>query len=283
MSIFDKYVHGDGNEVALPNTRAKSFVFYGKKYFLTLIIASVLGSLFFAPSLAWLYVMNFNKAQFIASLDATSESYAATLAAYLRSFTLTTYSALILGAVLFFLGLAGVFSVVKRACFGENATVKHFFEGIRQNGLRFCLFGFVWGVAYFLFRMNLLFVGGAVLATFVRVTAAVSFLLVNVIIMYCCMQTVVYNVKLLATFKNAVVLTFAKFFQNVGVLVVFFAPYLITLLIPSPFQLLALLALSFCYLGFATLFVGCYCNGVFDKTINPKLGEEFVRRGLRKQ
>ncbi len=48
-----------------------------------------------------------------------------------------------------------------------------------------------------------------------------------------------------------------------------------------PLILLALLPMF--YVGFAALALSCYCNRVFDRYINPALGEKYAGIGLRKE
>lgn len=282
MKLFDKHFYGDGQEQPLPSTRKKAFAVYGRENLGKLITYSALCALFCAPALIWLFVMNYSKAQYLASLDTAAENYAVTVRAYLKSFTLTTYGVLIPLIALLFVGLAGCTYCVRKICFGKCPRIADFGRGIKDNGLRYAVYGIVFGVAYFTLRFNIvyfaqsspivygLYIGGA----------ALLLLLAAIILKYCMLQAVTYAASDKQIIKNAVILTFAKFLPNAGIILAAALPLGLTLLIPSPFELLALLALSLFYIGYATLFVTCYVDYVFDKTVNPRLGEEYVGRGL---
>lgn len=282
MKLFNKHFYGDGQDQPLPPTRKKAFAVYGRENLGKLITYSALCALFFAPSLIWLFVMNYNKSQYLASLDASAENYAAIVQAYLKSFTLTTYGVLIPLIALLFVGLAGCAYCVRQICFGKCPRIADFGRGIKDNGLRYAIYGVVFGIAYFTLRFNIVYFANAQSVVYGLYIggAALLLLLVTIILTYCMLQAVTYTASDRQIIKNAVILTFAKFLPNAGVALSAALPLGLTLLIPPPFELLALLALSLFYIGYATLFVTCYVDYVFDKTINPRLGDEYVGRGL---
>lgn len=285
MKIFHKHFYGDGEEQPLPATRRQAFSYYGKENFGKLIALSALCALFFLPSLAWLFVMNYNKTLYVNALDKTAANYAAALNEYLKSFVLTTYGVLVPLLALFFVGLAGCFYCARKMCFAQNAKIKDFFRGIKENGLAFALYGAIFGSAYFTLKFNLVYFSDkhpAVFGLFIG-GAVVLLLLVGIILTYCMTQSVTYDVTVKQKIKNALILTFAKFLPNTGIAIAAAAPFLLTALIPSPFQLLGLLVLTLFYIGFAALLVTCYADSVFDRTINPRLGDEYVGRGLSKR
>lgn len=285
MKIIDRLVNGSGEEQLLPATRREAFRFYGKEYFGRLVLSSAVGSLFFLPALLWLYVMNYAKAKTVAAMDASAPGYAAELLAYRKSFTLTTYGVLILLMAVFFAGLAGCFSLAKRMSMGERAKFSEFWQGIRQNGVRFLFFGAVFGTVLLVVRMNWLSYASSsgFLAGLFTCGAVLLLILTGLLLLYCMTQTVIYHVTFGQMLKNAFLLSFARFFRNLGIVALAAAPVLAVLLIPSPFQLIGLLLLSVFYPGFSALLLVNYCLSVYDRTINPSLGEEYVGRGLARQ
>ena len=114
MSLFDKIMIGGDKETPLPDTRFKAFLRYGREYFGRLVLFGVITSLFLAPSIAWLFVMNYGRLSAISAIDATAADYATQINAIRLSYALTTYAVMIPLTVLFFIGLSGLFSAVKR-------------------------------------------------------------------------------------------------------------------------------------------------------------------------
>lgn len=285
MKVFSTIINGNGAEKPLPKSRKSSFAIYGRENFWLLVWYGAISALFALPTVVWLYVMNYSKAQFLTSLDPTAENYTIVLSYYLDSFNLTTYSIMIPLLALLFVGLSGCLFAVNRIVFGKSCKISTFFQGIKENGLRFLFFGGVFGVAVFLLNYNLThftMIQTSFINSILQVGACLLFALVCSIVLFCAAQTVVYRVTVAQMIKNAFLLTFARFFANLGILTVLALPILLTLFIPSPFQILALLILSLLYFGFASLLALCYANAVFDKYINPKLGEKFVGIGLSK-
>ena len=283
MKLFDKHFYGDGQEQPLPSNRKRAFAVYGKEYFGKLITYSALCALFFLPALIWLFVMNYNKAQHLASLDASATDYAAEVQSYLKSFTLTTYGVLIPLIAIVFVGLAGCIYCVRKICFGKYPRIADFWRGLKENWLRYAIYGIAFGITYFVLKFNVVYFAQSnpiIYGLYVG-SAMLLLLLVSIILMYCMLQAVTYTATNRQILKNALILTFAKFFSNAGVMLIAMLPLGLTLLIPSPFELLALLALTLFYVGYATLFITCYADYVFDKTINPRLGDEYVGRGLQ--
>ena len=285
MKIFERYLHGTGEEQPLPATRAKAFFYYGREYFGRLVLSSLTGSLFFLPALIWLYVMHYAEAKTISAPDATAPDYAEVLLALQKRFALTTYGVLIPLLALFFVGLAGCFSLAKRISMGESAGFSEFWRGIRQNGWRYFLFGAVSGSVCLVVRMNLLAYRGrpGFLSGLLVFCAALLFIVTVLILLYCMTQTVIYRVGVKQLLKNAVLLSFGRFFRNVGTLLPPALPVIAVLFIPSPFQLIGLAILAIFYPGFGALYaINCGLS-VYDTTINPMLGEEYVGRGLAKK
>ena len=122
MKLFEEKILGGDSVEQLPHTRKEAFAFYGKQQFWKLLLCGAFTSLFFAPSVVWLYAMNYAKAQAVAALDPSAADYAKVYGQLLVGWALKTYLVLIPFLVLFFVGLAGLFSIVKRICLHQSSN-----------------------------------------------------------------------------------------------------------------------------------------------------------------
>lgn len=286
-SPLNKLVYGDGNEIKLPSTRKQAFVFYGKEHFGKLILTSLICFAFFIPAIIWLYVMNYARAEALAALDATAETYLQQYSSLLVAHALKTYLVLIPFIAVGFVGLAGGFTIVKKIIFNERSNYSVFWKGIAGNWFFFAVWGIVFGISYFLLRFDTTYytVGAlhpAVKGIFIGV-GVLQFVFVAMMTPFFCTGCVVYKYKLGQALKNAALLTFSRLFVNFAVVTVCFAPLVAVAFIPSPFQLIGLAVIAVFYCGYTLLAFSCYCNHLFDVYINPKLGGEYVGKGLRRK
>lgn len=269
----------------LPRTRFKSFFHYSGEYFFKLVFFGAAGALFFLPQLLWTFASNYSLLKAAEGLDPSSPAYADSLAALKISGTLTSGLASIPLFALFFAGLSGVFYASMRIATGRFCTVGDFFKGIKTCGLRFAFAGSVFGLSLCGFRLPYALYSAAenqYMYAFFTAVGGLQFILVSSFAVWYCTQTALYTASVWQIVKNSVRLTFGKFLPSLAAVSAVALPYLLTTLIPPPFNLLAVLALSFLYIGFASLGLFCFALGVFDKTINPTLGKEYVGRGLEK-
>lgn len=287
MKMFEEKLLGGDYAEQLPTTRRAAFAFYGKQQFWKLLLCGAFTSLFFAPLLVWLYAMNYARAQAVAALDPTAADYAVMYGQLLVGWSLKTYLVSVPLVALFFVGLAGLFALVKRICFYQSSNYREYFVGIAHNWLHFALWGMLFGISLFFLRFNITYytvsgfspVAKGLLAGF----AVVQFVLVAVATMYFVTGDVTYRYTLWQSIKNAFLLTFNGLFKNLLFAAIGFAPFVIALFVPSPFQTLLLAVAGLVYPGFLSLLWTTYCQGVYDKAINPQLGAEYVGKGLAKR
>lgn len=285
MSLFDKIMIGGDEESPLPDTRFKAFLRYGREYFGRLVLFGVITSLFLAPSIAWLFVMNYGRLSAISAIDATAADYATQINAIRLSYALTTYAVMIPLTALFFIGLSGLFSAVKRISQGDACKISHYFKGVRENGLRFVLMGAVFGVSLFFVSYNVAYLSTVTVNAGTAALFAVTvlqFVFCGIFACWFMTGVTLYEVGLMQAIKNSFRLTFAKLFKNLIMYAAVAAPVIATVAVPSPFNLLVMTAGAFLYFGFAALGVFCYANYVYDGTLNKTLGKDFVGRGLNK-
>lgn len=284
-SLKEKLLGGEA-AVQLPRTRREAFVFYGKQQFWKLLICGAFTSLFFVPLLGWLYAMNYVKAQAIAALDVGAADYADVYGQLLLGWSLKTYLVSVPLVMLFFVGLGGLFGLVKRICFYQSSGYGQYFASIKDSWFHFALWGMLFGISLFFLRFNVTFysvskfspIAKGLLSGF----AAVQFALVAVATMYFVTGDVTYRYTMWQSVKNAFLLTFGGLAQNILFAAVGLAPFVVALFVPSPFQTLLLAVAGLVYLSFLSLLWTNYCQGVYDRTINCQLGADCVGRGLAK-
>lgn len=285
-TLFHKKIFGTGEEILLPDTRAQSFLFYGKDAFGKLIVISLLCFLFVVPSIVWLYAMNYVRAQQIALLEKATENYLSAYNSIMLTSALKKYLVEIPMVILAFIGFSGGFSIIKRICFNEDSHLVWFFKGIKENALHFGFCGLVFGVSLFFMGFNSVFytmTGFSPIAKGVLLgLGIVQFLLILIFSMFFCTGTVVYKYTLGQAVKNSVLLTFGNFLKNCGICLLITTPVIAVIFIPSPYQLIPIICGSVFYFGYSVLGMTCYANSIYDKHINPLLGEEYVGRGLNK-
>lgn len=288
MKFFlEKHIIGGQGEEQLPIDRKHAFGFYFKQQFWKLLFFGIFAALFFTPLLVWLYAMNFSKAQAMATLDPSAADYVKQYGELLVGWTAKTYGVAVLLFGVGFVGLCGLFSVVKRICFYQSSGYGEFFVGIKQNCIHFVLWGLMFGLSLFFLRFNVVFYNVSKLNPFVKgllVGFSVGlFVIVSIATMYFVTGDVTYRCSFGQSFKNAFLLAFNGMFKNLLFVVVGLAPFVAALLVPSPFQVVVLAVLGLIYLSALSMFWTCYCQSVFDKVINPQLGTEFVGKGLAKK
>lgn len=282
-SRLGRYFYGTGHEVHLPSTRRESFKYYGKEHFWKLIALNVVCCVLTVPSVVWLYSMNYQLSERLEAIAA--EDYTAYASAVL-GFSLKTYSVLIPLLCILFTGLAGVFRMVKRMAFDERCTFADFFKGIKEDGLRFFVYGILFGLSLFFLCFDVTYYDFSLLhPVYKGILTGLCvcwFILVVVFGMFYCTGTVVYSYTFRQLIKNSFMLTFAGFVKNLLFAVLCLGVFVAVPFIPSPFQLIAIGLVGVLYPAFAVLALTCWCNNVYDIHINPKLGKEYVGRGLRR-
>lgn len=278
-----KYILGTGREVPLPSTRREAFAFYGKEKFGTMILLNLITALLAAPSVIWLYASNYRLSQLLSEV---AEGDTAAYSSIVVSYALLTYSVLAVLLLILFIGLSGVFETVKKIAFNQRVTVRDFFTGVKENWLRFVLFGAVFGVSLFFVCFNSYYYDVISISPIIK--GIFSALGICWIVFLCvfgtfyCTGTVVYKYKTGQLIKNSFLLTFTRFIGNLAVTFACCVLPVAAAFIPAPFQIIVLGLGAVLCPAFAVLAVTCRCNYLYDIYINPTLGEEFVGIGLRK-
>lgn len=286
-SLLHDFILGDGRMRLLPHSRRAAFFFYGKEHFWKLLLCGVMTSVFFLPALFWMYSANFAKAQQLAALIPGQDGYLEAYSQILLQHAFSDSLALIPLTALFFVGLAGLFGICKRMILCQSSGCGEFFRAIRSNGLQSAACGAVFGISLFFLSFNYSYYQVSTLPEMVKGLliglSILQFVVVAMLEVYLMCGLAVYTNAAKQHILNGIKFTFGLFWKNLWVMGLCALPLILTVLIPSPWQLILLSLLPAFYVGFAALAVTCYCSAVFDQYINPTLGEEYVGIGLEKE
>lgn len=285
-SPLTRLLFGSGEEVLLPETRRESFSFYGKECFFKILICGIMTSTFFFPLIVWIYSQNYLKSLRTAALDTNSSEYISDMAELMLQHSYKTYLIAILLIAFAFIGLVGLFGFIKKVIFCQSEKISEYFLAIKDNFLPAILTGLLLGLSLFLFNINLTYfsyadIGGLARGILIGISA-LQLLITFIVCIYLLCGMVVYTNTLKSSVANAIKLTFALFFKNALTVIGFMLPIVIMILVPSPWQTILLALILTFYIGFCALGLSCYANSVFDRYINPTLGEKFVGIGLNK-
>lgn len=262
-----------GGEDNLPLTRWQLLGDTLHFRFWDLFLVSLLTFIFFVPTFAWLIF--------------------ASLSGFLDYGNLTsialTYGVNVLALMVGGLGMAGVFYFSKKLAWGEGATIpEDFFEGMRKNAPMFVIVYGVVGILYLLLRIDVASIAndaslsGVVRGTLEGLSYAVFFLFL-LALLFVQTQTVIYQGGFFQLAWNGFKFLFGAFLSNIPMFLVYFLMFLCFEFIPYAVASYITIGLSaLFYFGFSTFAFTLYSDSLFDKSINPRLYPEIIRKGLKK-
>lgn len=285
--IIERLVMGkrrdkDFTEDDLPSTRFKQFKFVFRTRFGIIFRANLLAALFCLPLLTWSLIASGYVADYTAELSVTE--YASELI-YL---SLLQYGTEIPLMMLAFCGLAGIFYVVRRLCWGQSVKIiSDFGKGLKDSWKQFLLLGLITGTVNlavrYIVNFSLLSMSASnVFLCSLALGAAVVFALIFfLILMFALCQSSLYTLSFLRLLKNSAVLAFKRLFRGLGILLLSLAPVYIFALLPWAFVKIIGCCLAVVFsIGFAVTVQTVFCHGVFDVFINAKSYPDFVGVGL---
>lgn len=266
----------------LPTTRLKLFKSLITTRFGLIFKANLLAALFWLPFIAWMFI----SAGYVQNVvqDFTAGEYFS----HLIYLTLLQYGTLIPLYMLAFVGLAGIFYVVRRICWGQTVRiVSDFGKGIKDSWKQFLGLGLITGII----NMLLQYVGNAALLLITESNSFACGLVVGltavIAIIYCVMlmfaftQSSLYNLSFFTLIKNSVILTFKRLWRSLLICFLSLLPILIFICMPWVFlQIIGACVAIVIGIGFMALTQTVYCHGVFDDFINKKDYPDFVGIGL---
>ncbi len=281
--IFGKQRSDDFTSDNLPATRRQQFFVLFKSRFGILFRANLLCAPFWILLLVWDmlavgYVDTFTQNMTVA------EKFS-----YLINLTLLRYGTDAILLALASIGLAGVFYVARKLCWGQPVKVGHdFIDGIKKSWKQFFLIGLILGI-FVALTEYLISVCSLTMSednSFFWTTAIclcyVARVIALIVATFSYAQASLYNVSTSKLLLNSMALTFKKLFSSFGVLCVTAAPMIVCWFLPWGLAKLIILCLVLtvgtCYVVFAQTE---FCLYVFDRYINVKEYPDFVGMGLK--
>ena len=260
--------------VALPFDRFHQLGWIIRRHFFDLIVCSAYTFLFALPLILWVFFIS--NAPFLQ----TNSLFNVVL----------SYGVMALLAPILALGLAGSTCYFKRLSWNEGADVKgDFLKGIKENGKRFALLGFLAGIIYFLLHLYIAF-----LSESSALNAYVSMILIGVgyafLLLAICVFTLAgmvnttYNGKFGANLWAALKLSFANLYKGIWIYLAAYLPFILFEFIGNLYFLLGVLFVGLIfYFGFGCCICTLYADSLFDRAFNRRLYPEAYRRGLMGQ
>ena len=280
--IIGKPKDNDFTERDLPSTRWKQFKFVLKTRFGIIFRANLLSALFFLPFMVFEIVVGSYVADFVKDMTVQQRF------SHLINLTLLQYASEIPLIIFGFAGLAGLFYLLRRVCWGQSVKIlADFGKGLKQSWLQFALLGLVTAVinlsAHYIINFAILTLSGgnAVLWSLAIALTAVFVVIWCVALMFALCQSSLYRLSFFRLVLNSYILTFKRLFRSLLFCACSLAPLLIFAFMPWAFMKIigccVVVVFSF---GFSATVQTVYCHGVFDVFINSEDYPDFVGMGL---
>lgn len=281
--VFGKQKSDDFTSDNLPVTRRQQFFALFKSRFGIFFRANLLCAPFWVLLLVW----DMLAAGYVDTF--TQNMSAAEKFSHLINLTLLRYGtdSILLG--LASVGLAGVFYLARKLCWGQPVKVFHdFIDGIKRSWKQFFLIGLLLGLFVTLMEYLIsvcaltMSADNAFLWTTAICLCYVAMIIALIIAMFAFAQASLYNVTTFKLFLNSFALTFKKLLSSLGVVCITAVPMIVCWFLPWALAKLIVLCLALtvgiCY---AVAVQTEFCLYVFDRYINAKEYPDFVGMGLR--
>lgn len=281
-----RFSSADFSAAQLPATRKEVFIDLFSNSGRKMLKLSGMCALFALPVVIWLAYISDAIVAVAKSLDTLSaiERMAALNRGY--ALTNTKYIVLIPLLMLWGLGFAGVFRVLKKLVWGEGLLLSSdFFVGIKENYKQFLIWFFIMGVSLFIMVFNYNYSqSNTAMGVLEKAGIAISiaqFILICLLSMFYLPQAVLYNLTFAANFKNSVLFLIKTFPKSLLVFAltagIFAAPLLMSYNIAK-----ILAAVVFLIIGAVSIAAvwTLYAHSVFDKYINKQHHPEIYEKGL---
>lgn len=185
--------------------------------------------------------------------------------------------------MLFGVGLSGALRILRQLIFQEPLFFfDDFKKGIKSHLFYVELSLFLVGSSYTVFHMVMrrgYFIEDDILLSIAGVLSIVVLLTVILISHYVIVQTTLYDLKIGAIYKNALLFMLHFFFPTFGLIILIFCPWFI-LFIPLGSFFIFVFALLFISLPFGILLLLEYTYDIFDRTINLVHYKSIYKKGL---
>lgn len=286
QSFIEKLIEGSLNQKELtisdlPHNRRQVYKHLILNRFGTLFSVGFFNALFWLPLFGWYYFSGFYVMEKLKSSDPSQ------VAELLGNLMFLEYGTMVPLFCIGALGLAGMFYVIRRMCWGESVSLVHDFKkGIKQSWKQFLLIGFLFGVAvfileYLLHQYSLKLYESALVNVMLYAGTIIIYLLAMMQLIFAFPMSSLYWIGNFSLFKGSISFTFRYFPKNLLIFLISLFPFLVFIMLPSVlFRFIGILVfLLFGAMHTAVIWT-LYSHSVFDKHINRQDYPDYVNKGI---
>lgn len=281
--IFRKQVKPDDYKVTyLPKNRIESIKDVLSLQWLTLLKLGLVLLLFSAPIIVHQILLNISiyEIELAYRLGHITRAYAEQ--ALSETFNLGHFIRIPL-LILFGFGLSGILRVIRQLIFQEPVFFfDDFKKGIFAHRFYVSLSMFLLGLSYYVFHTIIrsgYFLDDSLTLDIGIVLSLVLLLTIILISLFVISQTTLYQLKLRAIYKNALLFMMRYFFPTLGLVALVFSPWLLMFLPLGSFFIIVFMLL-FILMPFGILILLEYTYHIYDQTINRLHYKEIYKKGI---
>ena len=262
------------NHDNLPINRKNQFKYLLKYRWKSLLILGGVLVLFAIPLFASLFIKDLKAISIVTTSEENNE-----LSTLLINDLF--YAVFIIpSTTIFFLGLAGIYRIIRNYIWGEGVILKSdFFIGIKQNWKHFVISGLLFSLLYYVVYLASVFIN----IPFIRYFPF-SFILLFIYpaILVNMNLTVIYKNNYLMQFRNGFILYIKKVFIYLPLflLLILIPTFLMFFPIPLLVKYIVLFVFIYLFIPFYILGFRVYSIHVFDENINKENHPKLYKKGL---
>lgn len=182
--------------------------------------------------------------------------------------------------VIFFIGLSGIYYIIRKFIWAEGVLFKYdFFIGIRQNWKHFSFNGLLFSILFYGSYLSTIYID----IDFLKyLPLAICFVFIYPVILIHLNLTTIYKNTYFAQFRNALIIYINKFLVYLAFFIVLiFIPFLM-MIFPLPLAPKYIILFLYIYLFIPVfiLVISVYSIYVFDEYINKEKHKELYKKGL---
>ena len=257
----------------LPTTRKSQFKHIIKYRWKYLFLMGGILILFAIPLLVSLFIKDL-KAISIVSVSEGNE----TSALFINDLFYAVF--IIPSSVIFFVGLSGIYRIMRNYIWAEGVIFKSdFIIGIKRNWLHFAITGFLFSLLFYGLYLATVYIS----TPFVRyLPLAICFIVIYPVFLVHMNLTVIYKNNYFIQFKNGFVLYVKRFYIYLPFFLLVVAVPLVFMIfsIPLIIKYVVLFAFIYLFIPFYVLVISEYSMHVFDENINKTRHPDLYKKGL---
>lgn len=257
----------------LPINRKSEFKYLMKYRWKALLIIGGIIFLFSVPLLVSLFLKDLKAISIVTTSEGSDISTLLINDLFYAVFIIPSF-------IVLFIGLAGVYRIIRNYVWTEGVLLKSdFFIGIKQNWKHFAITGFLFSLMYYGIYLSALYIS----VPFVKyLPFALCVIFIYPVLLVHMNLTVIYKNNYLMQFKNALYLYIKRFYIYLPLfLLLILIPFLISVFsIPLLAKYIILLFFIYLFIPFYILGISLYSISVFDENINKSRHKDLYKKGL---